>query len=154
MAAPFCLQTSLRVPCYLKIQNFKSAAGLPLPVTCLLFSAPNCHGLFSQSASGQRQVLALSWHQPSLDTGLKEVLSSRTTGHQALVSPFCHQGPPGFCSFSECWPFFLCSCLLSLFTAVSGFSVFKIITSAQAVLCSAAQPSSGRVGGWDCRMRT
>lgn len=39
MAAPFCLQTSLRVPCYLKIQDFKSAAGLPLPITCLLFSA-------------------------------------------------------------------------------------------------------------------
>ena len=75
-------QTSLRVPYYLKIQDFKSATGLPLPVTCLLFLAPNWHVLFSQSASGQRQVLALSWHQPSLDIGSLNLKRFFPLGHQ------------------------------------------------------------------------
>lgn len=111
---------------------------------CLcLYPAYCSRRLFSRSVSGQRRALALSWLQPSLGMGRKEALSSRTSGQQSLVSPFCHQGPPGSCSFSGCWPFSPRARLLSLFTAISGFTVFTVTTSVQAV-CSLLSSSTGQ----------
>lgn len=74
MASPFCPHT--RVPCYLKIQDFKSDAGLPLLILCL---QPACCSLYPRDMLGPlRATLAnararMSGHQ-SLPLGAPRLL--------------------------------------------------------------------------------